>query len=85
MSLTTALLPSMLAIALLALRDPKRLRHYRSSEQAWPTSIRLAIKLLALLPGMVLLLSAQWPLLLIWLSLVCLFGWALALLFNVRD
>lgn len=70
-----ALLPSLLLLSLIALRDPKRLRSQpRGSAQAarrasaWTPKQRRNATLIALLPAPLLIAFGAWPALLIWLG-----------------
>lgn len=77
-----AVLASVLALAPLALRDPKRLRAARrlgsATHAALPDTSRRVLRWAALLPGLVLGLAGQWPAFLIWLGGATAVGWALA-------
>lgn len=75
-----ALAPSFAALALLALRDPKRLRNRHpgtAAHEPLSTAARRGLAIGSLLPGPVLAVSGQWPVLLIWLGATCTLGWAL--------
>lgn len=71
-----ALLPSLLLLSLIALRDPKRLRSLprgvsssaAKRASAWSPKQRRNAALLALLPAPLLIAAGAWPALLIWLG-----------------
>jgi len=73
-----ALALSAALLALLAWRDPKRLRNALPPGPA-PLSpgLRRRLGWASLLPGLALAFAGQWPALLIWLGACCSLGWAL--------
>ncbi|WP_428312315.1 hypothetical protein [Hydrocarboniphaga sp.] len=77
-----ALLPSLLLLSLIALRDPKRLRslprgpgHDSRRAAAWTRKQRRNATLIALLPAPLLIASGAWPALLIWLGALLTVAW----------
>lgn len=73
-----ALLPTAALLALLAWRDPKRLRSGAANQvRPLPPGPRRLLGWLAPLPGLLLALLGLWPALLIWLGLSGSLGWAL--------
>ena len=70
------------ALVGLAIRDPKRLRNVqrsgRMSRPAWGLSQRRLLATIALMPGLALLLAAQWAAFLLWAGGCMALGWALA-------
>lgn len=73
-----ALLPTAALLALLAWRDPKRLRSGGAGPvRPLPRGPRRLLGWLAPLPGLLLALMGLWPALLIWLGLSGSLGWAL--------
>lgn len=73
-----ALLPTVALLALLAWRDPKRLRSGGGAEvRPLPRGPRRLLGWLVPLPGLALALLGLWPALLIWLGLSGSLGWAL--------
>ncbi|ROH92076.1 hypothetical protein ED208_06825 [Stagnimonas aquatica] len=73
-----ALLPTAALLALLAWRDPKRLRSGTATGvRPLPRGRRRLLGWLAPLPGLLLALLGLWPALLIWLGLSGSLGWAL--------
>ena len=77
-----ALMPSLVALTLLALRDPKRLRSRRSTQTAASPLQRRCLALLLAIPGLGLAITAQWPAFLVWLGLVTAGGWLLVLVLS---
>lgn len=81
--IAAALLSTLISGALLALlgmRDPKRLRNagHRSRELVLPAPMRTTFGWLVLTPGIVLVAMAQWWALLIWLGAIGGLGWLTA-------
>ncbi len=74
---TLAILPSLLLLLWVALRDPKRLRSRRSTTVPMTPRRRGLLASLILLPGAGLIGLSQWPAFLIWLGTVLTFGWLL--------
>lgn len=73
-----ALALSAALLALLAWRDPKRLRNrLPPGPEPLPPGLRRRLGWASLLPGLVLAFAGQWPALLIWLAACCSLGWAL--------
>jgi hypothetical protein len=76
-----ALVPSLLLISLIALRDPKRLRNRPGVDSAlaravqWTPAKRRVATGLALLPAVPLIAVGAWPALLIWLGALLAIGW----------
>lgn len=69
---------SALSLTVLALRDPKRLRNESSSHfKPLTRNQRRLLGWLVPVPGLVLVIIAAWPALLIWLGTSCSLGWAL--------
>lgn len=65
-------------LALLAWRDPKRLRNsLLPGPEPLAPGLRRGLGWASLLPGLALAFTAQWPALLIWLGACCSLGWAL--------
>lgn len=81
-----AIATSSFALALLALRDPKRLRAVArlGVEVPAPASRarRRMLASVALFPGLALMLIGHWPAFLIWLGTTAMVGWVLALTVN---
>ena len=77
-----AIVVSALALAPLALRDPKRLRTAAKagarSQAPMSTPQRRALGSASLLPGIVLAICGLWPAFLIWMGAAGAIGWALA-------
>lgn len=77
-----AVAASALALAPIALRDPKRLRTaFKGATKAaspMPTSQRRLLAWGSLLPGIVLVVCGQWPAFLIWMGAAAAIGWGLA-------
>jgi hypothetical protein len=70
-----SLLPSLLLLSLIALRDPKRLRsqprgpgHATRHASVWTPKQRRSATMLALLPAPLLIAFGAWPALLLWLG-----------------
>lgn len=76
-----ALAFSLLALAWLGWRDPKRRRSLGRSGRAGVAE-RRGLTLLALLPGAVLALAGAWPAWLLWLGGLAVGGWGLVLGFS---
>lgn len=72
-----ALLPSIVLLVWIALRDPKRLRSRRLRTVPLSSRARGVITVLMLLPGVVLIGLGQWPAFLIWFGAVLTAGWLL--------
>jgi hypothetical protein len=72
-----AILPSLLLLLWIALRDPKRLRSRRLATVPMTPRRRAALASLLLLPGAGLIGLSQWPAFLIWLGAVLTCGWLL--------
>jgi hypothetical protein len=66
-------------IALLAAVDPKR----RSTLPARP-GLRRLVAVATLLPGIALAITGRWTDFLIWIGAAGIFGWAIAMLANLR-
>ena len=79
---------SVLCIASIANSDPKRLRNLRglARERVEHTpQTRRRLTVIAMLPGALLILFAQWSALLLWLGIVLTSGWLISLLLAARD
>jgi len=74
---TLAILPSLLLLLWVALRDPKRLRSRRSTTVPMTPRRRGLLASLIFLPGAGLIGLSQWPAFLIWLGAVLTCGWLL--------
>lgn len=74
---TLSILPSLLLLLWIALRDPKRLRSRRLATVPMTPPRRGALASLLLLPGVALIGLGQWPAFLIWLGAVLTCGWLL--------
>lgn len=75
---------SLAALGLLAWRDPKRLRGRRRGALSWPTTVRLALLAVALLPGLLSLRFGGAAATLIWAGAVSTGGWLIAETFSRR-
>jgi hypothetical protein len=73
-----ALIGSVALLALLGLRDPKRLRTVRGRVSPLSTRARGVLASLVVLPGIVLACFGLWWPLLIWLAASCIAGWTTA-------
>lgn len=71
--------PSLVLLLMLGSRDPKRLRNLprnaRESVTPWPPARRRLIGALAILPGLLMMLTGEWAAFLIWLGLCLCSGW----------
>lgn len=84
-SVTLALMASLLPLVLLARRDPKRLRSSATHAVTPHASrTRQALAAAALLPGAILIGLAYWPAFLIWLGGLTALGWLLVQLLAAR-
>jgi|HigsolmetaAR205D_1030408.scaffolds.fasta_scaffold29932_2 hypothetical protein len=72
---------SLAGLVLLALHDPKRLRSI-GAQRTSPlssSSVRRALAVLVVAPGLVLAVLGAWHPFLIWLGAVCVLGWLVSL------
>ena len=81
-----AFVVSSVALAVLARRDPKRIRA-SEHEEAAPLSPaqRRVLASVVLLPGAALIALDEWPALLIWFGSLAVIGWGLAQAFAPRS
>lgn len=85
MSGLAAALVSLLILLLMARRDPKRLRASRQSARPMSTAQRRSWAILALLPGVTLAVACGASAVLLWLAVLIIGGWLLALAYSLRD
>lgn len=81
-------LVSCLCVALMANGDPKRLRNLRGLTRdcvEHTPQTRRHLTVIAMLPGALLILFAQWSAFLLWLGIVLTSGWLISLLLAARD
>lgn len=85
LTVTLALIASLLPLVLLARRDPKRLRSLAVSDVApHARRTRQALAAVVLLPGVILIGLGYWPAFLIWLGGLAALGWLLVQLLAAR-
>jgi hypothetical protein len=75
---------SAVILALLGMRDPKRLRNLRNGEVPLSPRARNGLGWLVLAPGVALAFLGQWWAFFIWLGATCAAGWATAQALAIR-
>jgi hypothetical protein len=75
---------SAVILALLGMRDPKRLRNLKNGAFPLSSGARQGLGWLVLAPGIVLAFLGQWWAFFIWLGATCAAGWATAQVLAIR-
>jgi len=75
---------SAVILALLGVRDPKRLRNLKNGELPLSSGARRGLAGLVLAPGVVLACLGQWWAFFIWLGATCAAGWVTAQALAIR-
>jgi hypothetical protein len=82
-----AILISATLLAVLARRDPKRLRNIEASDAPTPLrpQVRRLLGWLVPAPGILLMLLGEWWAFLVWLGALCTLGWIASQTWAIRS